>query len=70
MLVSFSQLKNWSECPHWKDFKVPNFDIYNFETNPCNYFIQAKAKASTLSLSVLVMIEMFNAMNAISENQS
>ena len=34
---------------------------------PCDYFTYGKAKASTLSLSVLVAIEMFNAMNALSE---
>ena len=35
--------------------------------HPCDYFTDGKAKASTLSLSVLVAIEMFNALNALSE---
>lgn len=35
--------------------------------NSCDYFTDGKAKASTLSLSVLVAIEMFNALNALSE---
>lgn len=35
--------------------------------NPCGFFHEGKAKASTLSLSVLVAIEMFNALNALSE---
>lgn len=42
----------------------------DFEKNPCSYFTQGKIKASTLSLSVLVVIEMLNALNAISEDSS
>ena len=41
-------------------------ETYSFN-DPCDYFTYGKAKASTLSLSVLVAIEMFNAMNALSE---
>lgn len=40
--------------------------IINFD-EPCDYFTVGKTKASTLSLSVLVAIEMFNALNALSE---
>ena len=42
----------------------------DLQKNPCEYFTQGKVKASTLSLSVLVMIEMLNALNAISEDSS
>ena len=42
----------------------------DFTQNPCSYFTQGKIKASTLSLSVLVVIEMLNALNAISEDNS
>jgi Ca2+-transporting ATPase len=38
--------------------------------NPCEYFSFGKRKAVTLSLTVLVVIEMFNAMNAISDESS
>merc|ERR1719498_816427 len=38
--------------------------------NPCDYFDHGKIKASTLSLTVLVVIEMMNAFNALSEDGS
>ncbi|KAJ0088615.1 hypothetical protein Patl1_31966 [Pistacia atlantica] len=37
---------------------------------PCDYFHGGKVKAMTLSLSVLVAIEMFNSLNALSEDGS
>lgn len=39
-------------------------------SNPCDYFTAGKVKAMTLSLSVLVAIEMFNSLNALSEDSS
>lgn len=39
-------------------------------SNPCDYFTVGKVKAMTLSLSVLVAIEMFNSLNALSEDNS
>lgn len=42
----------------------------DLQTNPCDYFVKGKVKASTLSLSVLVVIEMLNCLNAISEDLS
>jgi len=70
-LVEFGQLANWSECSHWTGFAVENYGKYTgFKSNPCSYFTVGKQKASTLSLTVLVVIEMFNALNALSEDSS
>jgi len=73
--VTFAQLANWGDCEKWDDF-APNLSYavaggssVSFET-PCEYFTKGKVKASTLSLSVLVAIEMFNALNALSEDVS
>jgi Ca2+-transporting ATPase len=40
--VSFNELRNWGECPHWVDFKVNNFDKYDFSKDPCLYFSWGK----------------------------
>nr|BCQ84887.1 sarco/endoplasmic reticulum calcium ATPase [Symplocarpus renifolius] len=71
--VTLAQLRSWGECPTWKDFSPTPFSagdrIINF-SRPCDYFSVGKVKAVTLSLSVLVSIEMFNSLNALSEDSS
>ncbi|XP_072960703.1 calcium-transporting ATPase 1, endoplasmic reticulum-type-like [Typha angustifolia] len=73
-LVTYSQLSNWGQCSSWDGFKVTPFTAgtrrFSFDTNPCEYFQNGKVKATTLSLSVLVAIEMFNSLNALSEDAS
>lgn len=70
-MIDFNHLKNWGECSTWKDFTVANFTPkYDFSKHPCNYFSWGKQKPSTLSLTTLVVIEMFNALNALSDEGS
>ncbi|KAF4317053.1 hypothetical protein BBO99_00006355 [Phytophthora kernoviae] len=69
-LVTFDQLTHWTKCHEWENFTVNNFDGMDFSSDPCRYFTDGKKTASTLSLSVLVAIEMFNALNALSEDGS
>jgi len=74
--VTFSQLTNWDHCNEWGDgfqvnlsYNVAGGGVVSFDT-PCEFFTKGKVKASTLSLSVLVAIEMMNALNALSEDCS
>ncbi|KAJ4954266.1 hypothetical protein NE237_011049 [Protea cynaroides] len=73
-LVSLSQLRTWGECPTWSNFTAAPFKVAGSRvitfSNPCEYFSVGKVKAMTLSLSVLVAIEMFNSLNALSEDNS
>ncbi|KAK1324466.1 Calcium-transporting ATPase, endoplasmic reticulum-type [Acorus calamus] len=72
-LVTLSQLRNWGQCSSWKDFSVSPFTVGGRTIaflDPCDYFFAGKVKAMTLSLSVLVAIEMFNSLNALSEDNS
>ncbi|KAK9734870.1 hypothetical protein RND81_04G168700 [Saponaria officinalis] len=73
-LVSYSQLANWGQCRTWDNFTVSPFtagaQTFKFGADPCDYFESGKIKAMTLSLSVLVAIEMFNSLNALSEDGS
>ncbi|KAI9196320.1 hypothetical protein LWI28_022905 [Acer negundo] len=73
-LVTYNQLAHWDQCRTWENFSVKPFtagnQVFSFDSNPCDYFQAGKIKASTLSLSVLVAIEMFNSLNALSEDSS
>eukprot|EP00932_Pfiesteria_piscicida_P016046 SRR837773.2990.p2 GENE.SRR837773.2990~~SRR837773.2990.p2 ORF type:complete len:750 (-),score=265.55 SRR837773.2990:119-2134(-) len=69
-LVPMTDLFTWGKCADWKDFHPKPFMTYSFEKDPCSYFTSGKEKASTLSLTVLVIIEMLNAFNALSEDGS
>lgn len=73
-LVTYNQLANWGQCSSWTNFTASPFTagarVLSFDADPCDYFQTGKVKAMTLSLSVLVAIEMFNSLNALSEDGS
>jgi P-type Ca2+ transporter type 2C len=84
-VVTWDQLTNWGSCTspgrgqpgyqewnnRWGSFVPNDVDFApSFNGDACKYFQAGKKKASTLSLSVLVTIEMLNALNAISEDGS
>ncbi|KAI3423614.1 Cation_ATPase_N domain-containing protein [Psidium guajava] len=73
-LVTYPQLANWGQCHSWEGFTATPFTagskVFDYQSDPCEYFRAGKIKASTLSLSVLVAIEMFNSLNALSEDGS
>ena len=73
--VTWHQLTHWGECETWKGFAGGKFTAggvtYSYTgSDACDYFHAGKIKASTLSLTTLVVIEMFNACNALSEDIS
>lgn len=69
-LVTWSQLTNYQDCHSWTNFTAVMSSVPEVAENPCTYFTEGKVVASTLSLSVLVTIEMLNALNALSEDGS
>jgi Ca2+-transporting ATPase len=69
-LVTLEQLMTWGQCTTWTNFKVKPFGSMQPGDSACTYFTAGKDKASSLSLTVLVVIEMLNAFNALCEDTS
>lgn len=72
-LVQLSQLVSWTECPTWSttEFAPVNFAGVDFgKVDRCSYFTTGKSMASTMSLTVIILVEMFNCWNAVSEKNS
>lgn len=72
--VTWEQLTHWQSCPTWKGFTAKPYTTFGGGVisfnDPCDYFTIGKAKACTLALTVIVVIEMVNALNALSEDAS
>lgn len=76
--VTWFQLTHFDQCRSWAaeqgfspsmQYSVAGEGMVSW-SDPCDYFGAGKIKASTLSLTVLVAIEMLNALNALSEDSS
>eukprot|EP01022_Parablepharisma_sp_SALTPOND_P018701 TRINITY_DN309_c0_g2_i1.p1 TRINITY_DN309_c0_g2~~TRINITY_DN309_c0_g2_i1.p1 ORF type:complete len:1105 (+),score=140.39 TRINITY_DN309_c0_g2_i1:157-3471(+) len=64
--VSLDMLRNWTKCPTWDKATRAHCTIHK----ECDIFEVGGEKATTMSLTVLVLMEMFGAMNALSDSQS
>ncbi|XBI96510.1 hypothetical protein VPH35_032785 [Triticum aestivum] len=69
-----SQPSNCGQCSSWDNFTAAPFiaraKTFTFDDNPCDHFQVRKVKAMTLSLSMLMAIEMFNSLNVLSGDTS
>merc|ERR1712146_135498 len=68
-LLSYDRLTHFMECSdaNFADFKGAN-DAFAYPEHGCKIF--ESAKPMTMALSVLVTIELLNALNSVSEDQS
>ena len=64
--VSLMQLMNWDSCLSWDSFSPSR----GMEGHGCDIFTEYRTHPQTLSLSVLVVIELVKALSAISLNTS
>ena len=68
--VTFTQLMNWSQCNEWENF-AHSAEAPFWPKQPCDIFTgKLKSHPQSLSLSVLVMIEMLKALSAVSLDSS
>ena len=68
--ITFEQLRNYEQCESIHLFADVNALKWMERALKAALLFRGKKKASTLSLTVLVVIEMLNALNALSETVS
>lgn len=64
--ITFKQLMHWGDCLSWPDFNPG----HGMEGHGCEIFTEYRVYPQSLSLSVLVVIELIKALSAISLNTS
>ena len=74
-LVTMNQLINWVECSTWPrekfDLSASQSDAFPYlKDNPCLYFTEGKKMPCTLTITLVIVMEMLNCWNALSENTS
>ena len=65
-LVTFNMLRTWTKCSTWDEATKKMATIHK----ECDLFELDGPRATSMSLSVLVVLEMIGALNALSESQS
>ncbi len=63
--VTWKELSGWSECSHWDPTGLEDSSLKG-----CSIFAEGMAKPQSLSLTVLVVIEMLKALSAVSVDNS
>jgi Ca2+-transporting ATPase len=63
------QLSRWVRCNDWQDF-AHSANAPNWPEKPCDIFTTMRAIPQTMSLSVLVTIELLKALSAVSLDSS
>ena len=67
--VSLLQLRTWQDCFKWKDFAHSALAPH-WPEQPCDIFSSLKSRAQSFSLTVLIVMEMLKALEAVSPRKS
>ncbi|CAE7679683.1 ECA2, partial [Symbiodinium microadriaticum] len=67
--VSFQQLRTWQSCSSWKGFAHSALAPH-WPEKPCDIFTALRGRAQSFSLTVLILMEMLKALEAVSPRKS